>query len=216
MIRDIERKCPDPDQKLTKLLEISKRIYQQQRQDKSKIYSVHAPEVECISKGKVYKRYEFGSKVSVATTSKGGWFVGCLAFHGNPYDGHTLSKAMEQLERFSIIPEHVFVDCGYRGHDYQGKSKVHVDKRRRGRTPRSLWRWMKRRAAIEPSIGHLKRKHRMGRNSLQGVLGDQLNALMSAAGMNFSKLLNWLSDFLRPFFNSIFGCQRTLFFLFFV
>ena len=73
-------------------LEISKRIYDQKRKDKNKIYSVHAPEVECIAKGKAHKKYEFGCKVSVAVTSKGGWFIGAKAFHGNPYDGHTLSR----------------------------------------------------------------------------------------------------------------------------
>jgi len=84
VIRDIERKCPDPDHELNKLLAISSRIHKQQKKDKNKVYSVHAPEVECISKGKAHKRYEFGCKVSVAATSKGGWFLGAMAVHGNP------------------------------------------------------------------------------------------------------------------------------------
>ena len=66
---------------------------------------------------------------------------------------------------------------------------MHVDKKKRGRTARSLWKWMKRRAAVEPGIGHLKSEHRMDRNRLHGEQGDMLNALMSAAGMNFRKLL---------------------------
>ena len=155
VIRDIERKCQSPDKDLRSLLETSKRIFTQQRQDKHKVYSVHEPDVECISKGKAHKRYEFGSKVSVATTSRGGWFVGALAFHGNPYDGHTLTATLEQVTKLVKSPEHVFVDRGYRGHGYAGNVEVHVDKQRRGRTPKSLWRWMKRRAAVEPSIGHL-------------------------------------------------------------
>lgn len=77
------------------------------------------PQVECVSKGKAHKRYEFGCKVSVAATSKGGWFVGAKALHGNPYDGHTLSEALEQVERLVESPEHVFVDRGYRGHNYE-------------------------------------------------------------------------------------------------
>ena len=89
MIRDIERKCPEPNENLVSLLEVSKRIFTQIRNDKNKVYSVHEPAVDCISKGKAHKRYEFGCKVSVAATSRGGWFVGALAFHGNPYDGHT-------------------------------------------------------------------------------------------------------------------------------
>lgn len=196
VIRDIERKCLVVDSELTDLLTVSKRIWSQKRHDKKKIYSVHEPDVDCISKGKAHKRYEFGCKVSVATTSKGGWFVGCQALHGNPYDGHTLSGTIEQISRLSPRqPDYVFVDRGYRGHDYKGDIEVHVDKVRRGRTKKSLWRWMKRRAAIEPSIGHLKTEHRMDRSRLKGQLGDQLNAILSAAGMNFSKLLRWLEDF---------------------
>ena len=204
VIRDIERKCPAPDSSLRDLLRISNRIFSQQRHDKNKMYSVHAPEVECISKGKAHKRYEFGCKVSVAATSKGGWFVGAMAVHGNPYDGHTLSPALQQVERISRRPEHAFVDMGYRGHNYQGDIDVHVDKRARGRTVKSMWRWMKRRAAIEPGIGHLKREHRMDRNRLKGKEGDSINAILSAAGMNIAKLLKWLVNLLRLFFLSIF------------
>jgi IS5 family transposase len=209
VIRDIERNCPQPDHALDTLLNISTRIYRQKRNDKNKIYSVHAPEVNCISKGKAHKRYEFGCKVSVAATSKGGWFVGAMAFEGNPYDGHTLSDALAQVERICQKPQHVFVDMGYRGHGYQGDVDVHVDKRRRGRIAKSLWQWMKRRAAIEPGIGHLKREHRMERNRLKGTVGDRINAILSAAGMNFAKLLKWAAALLRLIFHWLFGCQRT-------
>jgi hypothetical protein len=135
-------------------------------------------------------QYEFGNKVSVAVSSRGGWFVGAKSFTGNPYDGHTLAEQMKQVK--SMIGERVgevHVDMGYRGHDYTGRATVHVDKRSRGRTPRTLWRWMKRRAAVEPSIGHLKTEHRLERNRLKGVAGDTLNAILSAAAMNFHKLL---------------------------
>ena len=209
VIRDIERKCPEPDESLTSLLEVSTRIFTQQREDSHKVYSVHEPEVACISKGKAHKRYEFGCKVSVAATSRGGWFVGALAYAGNPYDGHTLSETLAQVERLSRSPEHVYVDQGYRGHDYDGESLVHVDKRRRGRTARSVWRWMKRRAAIEPGIGHLKQEHRMDRNRLKGVVGDRTNALLSAAGMNFSKLLRFLADFLSLVYLWLLSVGRT-------
>ena len=209
VIRDIERKYPNPDHELQTLLGIGSRIYHQQRKDKNKIYSVHEPEVECISKGKAHKRYEFGCKVSVAATSKGGWFLGAMAVHGNPYDGHTLKKAIKQVARIIQEPQHVFVDMGYRGHNYRGDTEVHVDKRRRGRTAKSLWRWMKRRAAIEPGIGHLKRNHRMDRNRLKGIEGDRINAILSAAGMNFSKLLKWSADFLRRYLLWFQYCQRT-------
>ena len=200
VIRDIERKCTEPDESLVPLLDVSKRIVSQKRNDKKKVYSVHEPSVDCISKGKAHKRYEFGCKVSVAATSRGGWFVGARAFHGNPYDGHTLSESLEQVMRLSRIPEHVYVDQGYRGHGWDGDCQVHVDKRRRGRTARSMWRWMKRRAAIEPGIGHLKQEHRMDRNRLKGMAGDRINAILSAAGMNFRKLLKFLADFLCFFY----------------
>jgi IS5 family transposase len=207
VIRDVERKAPFKDVPLRKLLDVAQRIQTQERTDKGKVYSVHEPHVECISKGKAHKRYEFGCKVSVAATSKGGWFVGAKAIHGNPYDGHTLGEALGQVDRIAQCPEHAFVDMGYRGHNYEGNCEVHVDKRRRGRTARSLWRWMKRRAAIEPGIGHLKREHRMDRCRLKGTEGDQFNAILSATGMNFRKLLKAASRLpasLRPVFAQLF------------
>jgi IS5 family transposase len=209
VLRDIERNCANPDQQLQSLTEIAARIYQQKRNDKNKVYSVHAPEVECISKGKAHKRYEFGCKVSVAATSKGGWFLGAMAMHGNPYDGHTLKQALGQVNRIIREPEHAFVDMGYRGHNYRGNTEVHVDKRKRGRTAKSLWRWMKRRAAIEPGIGHLKREHRMDRNRLKGVEGDRINAILSATGMNLWKLLRYAADFLRQFLFGLLYYQRA-------
>ena len=209
VIRDIDRKHPDPDAELQSLLTIGSRIFDQQRDDKNKTYSVHEPDVACISKGKAHKRYEFGCKVSVAATSRGGWFVGAKAFSGNPYDGHTLKDALKQIERITRPPSHVFVDMGYRGHGYKGKIAVHVDKRRRGRTAKSLWGWMKRRAAVEPGIGHLKKEHRMDRNRLKGTLGDQINAILSAAGMNFSKLLRVAASFWRQTLAWLYICQRA-------
>lgn len=200
VVRDVERKCHMPDADLHSLLQISKRIFTQKRNDKDKVYSVHEPAVECISKGKAHKRYEFGCKVSVAATSRGGWFVGALAVHGNPYDGHTLTDTLTQVARIAIPPENVYVDQGYRGHGFTGNCEVHVDKRHRGRTAKSLWRWMKRRAAIEPGIGHLKQEHRMDRNRLKGMAGDRINAILSAAGMNFRKLLRFLEELLSRIF----------------
>lgn len=197
VIRDIERKSVRPSAETEELLTLARRLYLQQRRDKGKLYSVHAPEVECISKGKAHKRYEFGCKVSLAVTSKGGWVVAAQSCEGNPYDGHTLQSTMDQLVWMTgREPEHVYADMNYRGHDYQGESQVHVDSRRRGGIAGSVWRWMKRRAAIEPSIGHLKEHRRMERNRLKGTLGDKLNALLSSAGMNFSKLLAALKPLL--------------------
>ena len=193
--REIERQVTQPSDKLAKLLETAHRICAQQRHDKNKVYSVHEPEVECIAKGKAGKPYEFGNKVSLAATSRGGWLVGAKSFTGNPYDGHTLDTQMKQVG--SMIGDRVreaYVDMGYRGHNYDGAVTVHIDKRQRGRTPLGLWRWMKRRAAVEPSIGHLKSEHRLERNRLKGVAGNAINAVLAAAAMNFHKLLGafWL------------------------
>lgn len=190
VIRDIERKCARPSAATGDLLALAKRLHLQERRDKGKLYSVHAPEVECISKGKAHKRYEFGCKVSLAVSSKGGWILAAQALEGNPYDGHTLQGSMDRIfSTTGMEPEHVHCDMGYRGHDYEGECQIHVGRRRRGAIAKSLWCWMRRRAAIEPSIGHLKEDRRMERCRLKGTLGDKVNALMSAAGMNFSKLL---------------------------
>jgi IS5 family transposase len=190
VIRDIERKLPDPGERLADLLALAKRLHRQRRHDKGKLYSVHAPEVECISKGKAHKRYEFGCKVALGVTSKGGWVLAARSLEGNPYDGHTLQSTMDRIVSISgIEPEHVYCDMNYRGHDYEGECQIHVASRKRGSIVGSVWRWMRRRAAIEPSIGHLKENRRMERNRLKGTAGDKLNAVLSAAAMNFSKLL---------------------------
>ncbi|MGH3086395.1 MAG: IS5 family transposase, partial [Rubrobacteraceae bacterium] len=202
VIRDIERKSLDGGEEMGDLPALAKRLHVQERRDKGKLYSVHAPEVECISKGKAHKRYEFGCKVALAVTSKGGWVLAARALEGNPYDGHTLQGTIDRVVSTSgIEPEHAYVDMGYRGHDYEGGCEVHVGRRGRGSLPKALWRWMRRRAAIEPSIGHLKEDRRMERCRLKGTEGDKINAVLSAAAMNFSKLLAALGalwSFLRP------------------
>jgi IS5 family transposase len=190
VVRDIERKTTKRDDELTEMLARARRLLAQQREDRDKLYSVHAPEVECLAKGKAHKRYEFGCKVSVASTSRGNWIVAAQALPGNPYDGHTLGGALEQVERISgRKPQTAFVDLGYRGHGAEELAEVHVVPRQRRHLPKSLRRWMNRRAAIEPVIGHLKSEHRMERNRLKGCEGDQLNALLSACGFNLRKLL---------------------------
>jgi transposase, IS5 family len=190
VLRQIERQVCQPGESLQKLLTTAHGIFSQQRHDKNKIYSVHEPEVQCIAKGKAGKQYEFGNKVSLAVSNRGGWFVGAKSFSANPYDGHTLAAQIQQVE--GLIGDRVkevHVDMGYHGHDYKGEITVHVDKRTRGYISRSLWRRMKRRAAIEPSIGHLKTEHRLERNRLKGATGNAINAILAAAAMNFQKLL---------------------------
>jgi IS5 family transposase len=199
-IRDIERKCSEPSPALAALLALAKRLEAQQREDKNKLYSVHAPEVECIAKGKAHKRYEFGCKVSVCATSKGGWLVAANAQPGNPYDGHTLKATVEQIERLTgKTPHHAYTDGAYKKHDYTGECEVHVDQKRRGTIPKTTWKWLKRRAAIEPTIGHLKDNKRLDKNRLKGSLGDALNICFSAAGLNFAKLFKAIAALPSPF-----------------
>ena len=198
VVRDIERKADKlqgqiVDEPLGELLAMAERLLAQTRTSKNKLYSVHAPEVECLSKGKAHKRYEFGCKTSVATTSKSNWVVGAQALHGNPYDGHTLGGAIGQVERLTgRTPGDVMVDQGYRGHGYAGSAIVHVVRTIPKRATRALRRMLRRRAAIEPTIGHLKSGNRMNRNYLTGREGDKINAVLSAAGYNLRKLLRWL------------------------
>jgi IS5 family transposase len=198
VVRDIERKARKikgqiRDEPLRELLALAHRLLLQKRDTKNKIYSVHAPEVECIAKGKAHKRYEFGCKASVATTSKSNWIVGAQALHGNPYDGHTLEGAIAQIERLAgTNPDDVIVDQGYRGHNYTGSAAVHVVRTIPKNATRAVRRMLKRRAAVEPTIGHLKSDNRMSRNHLTGKAGDEINTLLAAAGYNLRKLLRWI------------------------
>ena len=133
---------------------MSKHINAQKIDTTNKVYIVHEPETTCITKGKAGKKYEFGQRVSVAVTSKGGRLSGALCIMGNPYDRHTLNKQAEQVVRLCIKrtgAQTVFVNTGYRDNDYQGERTVIVDKRWRGETPSRIWRWTKRRAALEPT-----------------------------------------------------------------
>jgi transposase, IS5 family len=199
VVRDIERKAgaklsSSSHQSLVERLAMAKRLLAQTRTSKHKLYSVHAPEVECICKGKVHKRYEFGCKMRVATTSRRNWIVAAGALHGNPYDGHTLAGTIEQVERLTgRTPEHVMVDQGYRGHDYTGAAIVHVVRSIPRRAKRAMQRLLRRRAAIEPTIGHMKSGNRLNRNYLTGQIGDKINAVLAAAGYNLRKLLRWLA-----------------------
>jgi IS5 family transposase len=190
--RDIQRKADKDDPGLEDWLKLSTRLLDQQRNSKKKLYSIHEPDVECISKGKAHKRYEFGCKVSVATTSRDNWVVGIQAHHGNPYDGHTLGSAIDQIKRLAgWHPKEAYCDRGYRGHGYAGETTVHIVGQSRGRTKlsRAERKWRRRRSAVEPKIGHLKYDNRMDRNHLQGKEGDRINALLSGCGANMRKLL---------------------------
>src|SRR4051812_11628527 len=174
------------------------RLLRQRREDRGrdKLYSLHAPEVECVGKGKAQARYEFGVKVSIATTNAaapGGQFVlGARTLPGNPYDGHTLAAQIAQTEQITgVTVERAYVDRGYRGHDAD-KTRVFVSGQKRGLTP-TIRRERRRRSAIEPVIGHLKSDGLLGRNFLLGTEGDATNVILAAAGHNLRLLRDWLA-----------------------
>ncbi len=191
VVRDIGRKAIEINPQLQEYLGRAEKLLSQTRKSKDKLYSIAAPEVECISKGKAHKRYEFGCKVSVAATNESNWVVGVQALHGNPYDGHTLANAIEQVERITNRKiKEAFVDKGYRGHDYTGGGQVHITGQRiKGKAGPALRKRKKRRSAVEPKIGHMKSDNRMGRNFLKGVEGDRNNAILAGIGANLRKLL---------------------------
>ena len=202
LIRDIRRKATDIDDELAILLDRAERIRGQQPKDKKKLYSLHEPEVQCISKGKAHKRYEFGQKVAVATTNRSNWFVASLLCENNPYDGHTLGDTLTAVERVTgVSVTDTYVDKGYRGHGYTGDAEVHIAGQRKKNTTRAEQKRRRRRSAIEPKIGHLKSDHRMGRCFLARLCGDAINAVLAAAGSNLRKLLGLLRrDRRRLFF----------------
>src|SRR5664279_1882002 len=192
VIRDIRRKIadnPSLDDTFALPLSLAHQVRdQRQRQRGKKIYSLHAPEVECIGKGKAHKPYEFGVKVSVVTPlrhSRGGQFVAHVAaLPGNPYDGHTLATVIPAMQ--AIIGntlDRVIADAGYRGHNAspEYRFRVYTASQKRGVTDQ-IKRAFKRRAAVEPVIGHLKDDHRMGRNYLAHSSGDAINAVLAAVG----------------------------------
>jgi IS5 family transposase len=164
------------------------RLLRQKPKDKGKLYALHEPEVDCISKGKARVRYEFGTKVSVATAHREGFVVGMRAMPGNPYDGHTLREALEQVEILTETrPRRAFVDRGYRGHGV-ATADVYISGQRRGMTP-ALRRDLRRRSAIEPSIGHMKTTAASPDAPLKGTHGDALHAVLCGCGHNIRLIL---------------------------
>ena len=217
VIREVKRKLPIASTespgaiaRLNTLLERAERIRTQQQKDKNKLYALHAPEVECIGKGKARKPYEFGVKASIVVTHQNGLMVGARTFPGNPYDGHVLYQQLEQtavlLEDTGRTPKQVIVDLGYRGVDKDNPTVQIIHRGKYKSLTKLQRRWLKRRQAVEPAIGHLKSDHRMDRCWLQGQLGDALHAVLCAAGYNLRWLLRAMvrlglsAAFLRPLF----------------
>ena len=207
LVRDVERKLGTRVDVYRDELELYKRVLGQKKKDRNKIYSLHEVDVQCISKGKEHKQYEFGNKVSITRTDTG-VIVGALSFR-NEFDGHTLDKAIEQVEKLTERkPRNGICDRGYRGRSKVGDTLIHIPKsfskavstyrKNKGR------KYFRKRTGIELIIAHLKEDHRLSRNYYKGITGDEINVMLAAAGFNFKRMMNkWKSSFWL-FFEKIF------------
>ena len=211
LVRELDRKLPPSLYQDT--IALFKKVLAQKKTDSNKIYSLHEPHTQCISKGKEHKKYEFGSKVSIITTKTTGVIIGAVNIEKNVHDSKTLQPALEQQQRLTgIILKNNFVDRGYRGvKEVLGTKIIIPDAPNKERTPyekQKLRKGFKRRAAIEPKIGHLKQDHRLSRNFYKGIKGDNNNVMLAAAAMNFKRMMNkWKLNpllFLFRFFQTIF------------
>jgi IS5 family transposase len=191
VVRELERKLTT-GHRWTQVLTLCRRVLAQQRQDHDKIYSLHEPQVYCLAKGKEHKEYEFGAKASLVVGKRHGIILGALNLERNDYDGHTLGPALEQVERLTgRRPDLAIGDRGYRGRRHYGSTELTTPQRATAETTpyekRRARERFRRRAAIEPRIGHLKSDFRLGRNFLRGTRGDAINLMMAAAAANFRK-----------------------------
>ena len=224
MVNDVTRKMDAFQlQQYGKDIELYLRVINQERSDKNKVYSLHEPEVECISKGKEHKKYEFGNKSAIAKTGSG-LIVSALAFKGNPYDGHTLPAHREQILRLTgYTPKEALTDRGYRGKRRVGDMEISIPTS--GTPGQSYYQKRKarkkfcKRAGIEPVIGHLKSDHRMMRNYLKGTLGDAINTMMAAAAYNMrhwmnknalSSFVSWLKTLVEGLGNVLFESEKQI------
>ena len=206
VIREVQRKMQgtnlnlNPSQadnkavnELSMWLERAQRVRTQQRFDQNKLYALHAPEVECIGKGKARQPYEFGVKSAIVVSHQHGLMLGARTFPGNPYDGHILSAVLEQVSNLTqdigATLKHIVVDLGFRGVDADNPDKQIIHKGKYKSLNTQQKRWLRRRSAVEPAIGHLKSDNRMNRCWLKGALGDALHCISCAAGYNVRWLL---------------------------
>lgn len=202
VLREVQRKMAELPQaaqdKINHWMTLAERIRTQGPKDKNKLYALHAPEAECISKGKSRNPYEFGVKASIAVTHKQGLIVGARAFPGNPYDGHTLAEQIEQttnlLQDLKVKPTTAIVDLGYRGVDHLVPAQI-IHRGRFKTMSAQQRKWLKRRQAVEPVIGHLKADHRMDRCWLKGSEGDAIHTVLCAAGFNLRWLLRAIARY---------------------
>ena len=209
LYRSIERVLPEAlknSDEFKRLKTFYESLWNRSKNSKNKLYSLHCPEVECISKGKSHKRYEFGNKVGFVGTLHKNFILSCKSFHGNPYDGHTLEENLREAKTLlgdKGTIDTVLVDLGYRKHNYTGDAKVHVVPRSMKKFKVSFKRLLKKRSCIEAIIGHTKRDNRMDRNYLKGKDGDRANGILVARGHNLRLMLAFLLFFLKKIISKI-------------
>ena len=197
LVRDLKNKLSKEGlERRSDEIALFERVLGQKRQDKNKIYSLHEPHTQCIAKGKQHKPYEFGSKASFIIGRNTGIVLGALNLEQNDYDGHTLDPALEQFEYLNgYEPSNTIVDLGYRGRKKVNNTTIQTPTTPANASPQQKARFrkaMRRRAAIEATIGHLKRDHRLNRNYYKGIAGDYYNVLLAAAAANFAR---WMRKF---------------------
>lgn len=189
LVRELGRKLNEAEwQRNQEKLEIYEKVLKQKKNDKDKIYSLHALEVACIAKGKEHKKYEFGSKVAFSVGQKSNLIKAAVSFRGNPNDNKTLEKTLSQQERMTgVRPEHAYTDRGYKSQEIGG-TKINAPSngvRNTAREKTALRKSFRRRAGIEPIIGHTKAECGMDRNYLKGEVGDAINAMLAGSAFNF-------------------------------
>lgn len=217
LVRELERNIT-PSSTYQADINLFKKVLAQQKTDSNKIYSLHEPDVQCIAKGKEHRKYEFGNKVSLVYTQNTGVIIGATSFR-NEYDGHTLTLALKQVKKLlGKSPQTATVDRGYKGNTKIGETQILMPKpfnktRLSKYQQTKLKKHFRRRAAIEPTIGHLKSNYRLKRNFYKGIIGDELNVILSAAAFNFKRMMNkWKAVFLY-FLQNIFIMIKNLCFI---
>ena len=201
LLRELERKLSEQDLKLYKQeLDLYWKILDQKRTDTNKIYSIHKPFTACIAKGKAHKKYEFGNKIGLTTTYKSLIITAIKSFEGNPHDSKTIEPLLDQMKsNLNYNPKEIVYDRGGKGQkqikntlistpDYRPLKR---DTEYQKRTKRKKFR---RRAAIEPVIGHLKTDYRLNQNYLWGEKSAQINAFLAATGWNLKKMIKQLKN----------------------
>ena len=216
LVRELLRLLPEGSTARERL-DICLKFVNGEKIDGHKIYSLHEPDVLCISKGKEHRKYEFGNKVSIVRTW-GGLIIGALSFR-NEYDGHTIDKSKEQVDRIygrdiSILAG----DRGYRGQEKTGRTRIVIPDVPKASdstyTRKKKHRLFRKRAGIEPVIGHCKTDHRLGRNFYKGLFGDSVNVMFAAAAYNFKRVMNSLLCLLKRTFKLLSdGIQAICWFL---